>query len=294
MNGALYRGYDAAALDRQYNARESVASFDAEYAKYVDESARVQREIGHRAGIVYDKASGQTLDFYPAAEGAPLFLWIHGGYWRASSSDDNAFAVRGLHAHGFAVAVLNYALAPSVTLDEIVRQVRAALAFLHRNRGELGLGPGRFVVGGSSAGGHLTAMLLGAGWQADLGLPADVVAVGLDLSGLHDLEPLLHTHINGWMHLDPGQIARNSPMRLIPARTSATLIASVGGRETDEFRRQTADYAAAWRAAGHAVRVVEMPDHNHFDLALSLSDPDGPLVREIVRVHAHPSNGATP
>ena len=282
---ALYRGYDAAALEAQYNARASVPSFEAEYAKYVRASAAAQAAIPRRAGIVYDAASGQTLDFYSGQPGAPLFVWIHGGYWRALSAQDNAFAAVGPHRRGFHVAVIDYALAPAVALDEIVRQARAALAYLHRERGALGIGPQPFAVGGSSAGGHLAAMLLSGSWQAPLGLPDDPVGVALDLSGLHDLTPLRWTQVNEWMAFDDGLIARNSPMRLIPARSGAHLIASVGGRETDEFIRQTDDYVAAWRAAGHRATRVLMPDHNHFDIALSLREPDGALVEALVAAH---------
>ena len=282
---ALYRGYDAAALEAQYNARASVPSFEAEYAKYVRASAAAQAAIPRRAGIVYDAASGQTLDFYSGQPGAPLFVWIHGGYWRAPSAQDNALAAGGPHRRGFHVAVIDYALAPAVALDEIVRQARAALAYLHRERGALGIGPQPFAVGGSSAGGHLAAMLLSGSWQAPLGLPDDPVGVALDLSGLHDLTPLRWTQVNEWMAFDDGLIARNSPMRLIPARSGAHLIASVGGRETDEFIRQTDDYVAAWRAAGHRATRVLMPDHNHFDIALSLREPDGALVEALVAAH---------
>ena len=276
---------DDAELDRQYNARASVPSYDAEHAKYVAASDRVRAEFP-RLTLRYDSDSGQTLDFYPAAAAdAPLFVWIHGGYWRAGSSADNAFAVRGPLAQGFAVAVIDYALAPAAGIDEIIRQVRAAIAALHRDRDRLGIAPGPFAVGGSSAGGHLVGMLLADGWQAPLGLPADIVGTGLALSGLHWIAPLKRTQINGWMGFDDGQIARNSPALQIPARTAAHLIAAAGGRETDEFRRQTADYAAAWQAAGHAATVVPMPHHNHFDIALTLSEPDGALVRTLVATH---------
>ena len=124
-------------LDRGYNARASVASFDVEYAKYVAASARVKAECSFTTHV-YDQVSGEKLDLYPAEPGAPLFLWIHGGYWRASSKDDNAFVVPGLLNHGVSVAVLDYTLAPAVTLDEIVRQVRTAFAFLHSSATDLG------------------------------------------------------------------------------------------------------------------------------------------------------------
>jgi len=278
----FYQDYDAAALDIQYNARASVASFDDEYARLVNVSKAVMRDIEHQAGIVYDDDSGETLDFYPAGKDAPLFVWIHGGYWRGGNAADNAFAVPGLHAHGFNVAVIDYTLAPSVTLDEIVRQIRTAISFLHRNRRRFTIGVGPFVVGGTSAGGHLTAMLLSDDWQHVYNVPDDIVGVGLDLSGLHDLTPLPQTHINGWMNFDEAMVARNSPMFLIPKASSTHLIASVGGLETPEFRRQTAAYAEAWRQAGHSATVVDMPELNHFNLPLTLQERDGKLVSAVL------------
>lgn len=275
----LYRGMDRATLAREYDARGSVASFDAEYARYLASSETAQREHRRIADIVYDEASGETLDIYPAEPGAPLFLWIHGGYWRATSKDDNAFVVPGLKAQGFAVAVMNYTLAPQASLDEIVRQTRAALGFLHRERARYGFGG--VSVGGSSAGGHLTAMLLAGGWHAAYGMPEDVIEVALDLSGLHELEPLRHIEVNSWLSLDDAMIDRNSPMHHIPSRSSTTLISAVGGLETSEFRRQTSAYAAAWADAGHRGETVAMPHHNHFDIALSLGERDSVLAANV-------------
>ncbi len=284
LNNLLYRDLDKAALERGYNARESVPSFDAEYARYVAASERVKREISHLADIVYDPPSGETLDFYPAHPGAPVFLWIHGGYWRATSKNDNAFVVPGPRAHGMAVAVVNYTLAPAVTLDEIVRQVRQAIAFLHANRERFAIAPDPLAVGGSSAGGHLVGMLLAGGWHGDFNVPENTIGAALALSGLHDIEPLRHTQVNDWLGLDDDSIARNSPIRHIPQRSSARLLASVGGLETAEFKRQTADYHAAWIAAGHAGALLDMPRHNHFDIALSLGDPDGVLAKAIAEL----------
>lgn len=279
---AVYRGLTAAELDREYDARASVASFDAEFARYVAESERAKRELPRRADIVYDDRSGERLDIYPGQAGAPVFLWLHGGYWRAASKEDNAFAALGLAAHGVSVAVVDYTLAPAVTLDEIVRQVRRAVAFLHDHRASFGIGPGPIAVGGSSAGGHLVGMLLAGGWHRAFGVPERAVGPALALSGLHELEPLRHTHVDAWLRLDEAAARRLSPLLHVPERSSATLLASVGGLETTEFRRQTADYARAWAEAGHAGRTIDMPSHNHFDIALSLREPEGPLVRAIM------------
>ena len=281
-----WRSYDLAELDRQYDARASVPSFDAEYAKYVAASAPMLSDPRRARDLVYDPHSSEKLDLYRAGAGTPVFLWIHGGYWRALSKEDNAFAATGLLERGVSVAVLDYSLAPRVTLDEIVRQVRAAVAWLHSHAAALGVDTSKVHVGGSSAGGHLAGMLLAQDWQQTLGLPPDVIGVALALSGLFDVEPLVDTKINSWMAMDGAAARRNSPIRMIPTRSAAHLIASVGGRETAEFKRQTAEYAAAFAEAGRA-EVAQMPDHNHFDIALSIREADGLLCRKLAAaIHA--------
>jgi arylformamidase len=264
-------------LDREYNARTSVPSFEAEYARYVAASAEAAASLERVANLVYDRTSGEALDLYPAGSDSPLFLWIHGGYWRALSKDDNAFPALGLVPKGISVAVMNYSLAPAVHLDEIVRQTRTALTWLHANAARFGISGRRIHVGGSSAGGHLGGMLLAGGWHGAFDVPEDTVASALLLSGLMDLEPLIHTHINGWMNLDGPAARRNSPLHLIPARSQAQLLAAVGGLESDAFKAQTEDFFRTWIGAGHAGRRITMPGYNHFDIALSLREREGPL-----------------
>ena len=116
------------ALDRGYNARESVLSFEVEYARYVAASDRVKAERPPSATLVHDAASGETLDLYLAAPVRRSFsgsMAATGGFVERR----HAFVVPGLLDHGISVAVMNYTLAPTATLDEIVRQTRTALAF---------------------------------------------------------------------------------------------------------------------------------------------------------------------
>jgi arylformamidase len=279
---APWRRYSAEELDRQYDARGSVASFETEYARYVAASETVRREIPRIADLCFDEKSGETLDFYSAGRKSPVFLWIHGGYWRALSKEDNAFVVSGLVPHGISVAVMNYTLAPAVGIGEIVRQVRRAASWLHRYGDTLGVDSRRVHVGGSSAGGHLTGTLLSGGWHDDFDFPKDGIGTALALSGLFDLHPLRHTRVDGWMRFDSSSLAANSPLLTIPRRGRSHLLAAVGGLETDEFRRQTRDYLARWRTAGNRGEEIAMPDHNHFDIALSLGEPEGVLARAVV------------
>ena len=124
-------------------------------------------------------------------------------------------------------------------------------------------------------------MLLAGGWHQAFGMREDAVGVALALSGLFELNPLRYTHINAWMRLDAYAARRNSPLHFILRGSHARLLASVGGLEPPAFQSQTAHYFAAWRAAGNTGTLIDMPSHNHFDIALSLGEPDGALAKAV-------------
>ncbi len=275
----VWREMDQAALDREYNARASVPDYEAEAARYVAGSAAARAGLAMRADLVFDPQSGCALDWFPGAPGGPVFLWVHGGYWRALGKSDQSLVAPGLVGAGAHVAVMDYSLAPAATLDTIVHQVRTAFAWVAAGAAEQGADPGRLFAGGSSAGGHLVGMLLAPGWHGAYGVAADALRGGVALSGLFDLEPVRLSHVNAWMNLDVETARRLSPLHLIPKGWGPRLLAGYGGLETGEFKRQTEDYAAAWAAAGHGAHVVPQPTRNHFDVVAALGEPDDPLCR---------------
>ena len=279
---SIYRDFDQETLDREYRIRDSIplAEFEEVIARYAEDSERMRGTLDVRLDVPFGASPAEVMDIFPAGENAPVFVFIHGGYWRMLSQKESAFMAETFTRAGIAVATVNYALAPSVTLDEIVRQCRAAIAWLHGNAGTFGGDPDRIHISGSSAGGHLTGMLLAGGWHDDFGVPDDVIKGACALSGIHELEPIRLSEINEWARLDEAAAARNSPIRHLPAR-GCPLIVSYGGSETAEFKRQTDDYAAAWRAKGFPSRHVDMAPCNHFDLALELCDPESALTRAV-------------
>lgn len=285
MNATSLPAFDPA-LDRAYDARGSVASFDAEYAALVALSEAARRDIPVVTDLVYDETSGMTLDLYGAAPDRPVMLWIHGGYWRAGNKADNGFAAPGLVANGVAVAVMDYELSPGAPLSEIVRQVRQAVVWLAQHGAEHGLDTRRIHVGGSSAGGHLAAMTLPTGWQNEAGLSVERLGAVMALNGLFDLAPLLSTKVNGWLSLDPASARTLSPIHDLPAPSDAPVLLSVGGLETDAFQDQTERFGAALAAHGYDVRSIEMADFNHFDITGTLADPEGALTKAMVKAIA--------
>jgi acetyl esterase/lipase len=119
---SMHPKYDQAGLDAQYNLRERVTDFQDYIDGWETESQRVRESIECRLNVAYGDAPGQTLDVFPATgKNAPVHVFIHGGYWRALDKEYFSFVAEPLVAAGAAVLTINYALAPSVGVGEIVR-----------------------------------------------------------------------------------------------------------------------------------------------------------------------------
>jgi arylformamidase len=284
MGETIFFGYDRAGLDREYNNSAKIPNAAEYLRRYPAESARARETLPGRLDLRYGPNPGETLDvFLPEGEGPwPVHVFVHGGYWRSLDKQDFSFVARGLQPAGALVAVINYALVPTVDMDELVRQVRASVAWLHRNVEALGGDRDNITVSGHSAGGHLTAMLMSTDWQAVAGLPPDVVKAGCGISGLYDLEPIRLCYLNETLGLTMESARRNSPVHVVPA-AAGPLLLPVGAAEGDEYHRQTESLAAAWRRRGLTVEVMDMAGHDHFSIITELERPGTPLSRAILR-----------
>ena len=196
-------------------------------------------------------------------------------------SADSCFMAEHLTQAGACVVAVNYALAPFVTLAEITRQCRAAVAWVHGHALEFGGDPARIHVCGSSPGGHLAAMMLVPGWEADFGAPNNFVAGATLLSGLYDLEPVRLGHPNEWLKLSATDVAMLSPLLHMPQR-AVPLVISYAPSETNEFKRQSETYMAAAIARCCPVRFIAMPDTNHCDIVFGLANRETPLANAVL------------
>lgn len=266
-------------LEREYSPRLLVADIQPYLDRYARLSEAARAELNVERGIAYGPTPDEVLDYFPAASPrAPVHVFIHGGYWRALGKDDSSFAAPAFIRSGASFVALNYALAPKAHLDEIVHQCRSAIAWLYRNASKLGSDPERIFVSGSSAGGHLVAMLLATQWDQQFGIPDDVIKGGCAVSGIFDLEPLLQCSINETLRMDREEALRNSPMALV-RKNPSPLIVAWGEVETAEWKRQNREYASQWRSVNGACEEIEIPGRNHYDIILDLNDPDSQLGR---------------
>ena len=267
-------------LEAGYNLRARHPEREAVYADMARRSAALRASAPVRLDLRYGPSPPETLDYFPAARGARLFVFVHGGYWRALDKAIFSFLAKPFLDAGIAVALTNYGLAPSVPLAEIVAQSDRSIAWLARNAGELGHDPARIVVCGHSAGGHLAAMAALADWPA-LGLARPPIAAIVPVSGLFDLAPLVRTNVNEALRLTPAAAMALSPTSLLRATGIPTLVA-VGGRETKAFRAQSRDFHAAWQEAGNPSAYLEPASHTHFTVLEDIADPGAGLCRAIL------------
>ena len=261
----LYREFETQAqLDAQYNPAIKLPDPTAPAKHYVAQSALARQTLRCVLDVPYGPTLAETLDIFSAdVPNAPVFVFIHGGYWRAFSSKEFSCVALGLQPLGITTVVVNYALCPYVTLDEITRQVRAAVAWTHRHIAAYGSDPARLALGGHSAGAHLTAMCLQTRWVEDYGLPADPLAAAVLVSGIYDIAPLRYSYLQPMIQLDDGIIRRNSPMFGVrPCKTPIWV--NWGSEETPEFERQAGSFLAAWQSACNSGELSALPDADHY------------------------------
>jgi arylformamidase len=280
----LYRDFATQEeIDAQYNPAATAPDSEAIIQDWAARSAAVVERSACELGVKYGPTRDEHCDVFPAGDGAPVHVFVHGGYWRRFTARDHAFVAPSLVAAGITTVVMNYALCPGVGLDEIVRQTRACVAWAFANAGRFGADPARLTISGHSAGGHLVAMALATDWPGTYDLPRDVLKGGVAISGLFDLGFLPYSYVQPKVQASWGQVGRLSPLRHLP-REAPPLVVAVGERETDEFRRQSRDFHAAWRAAGLKGSFLEPAGRNHFTVLDELEEPAGDLHRALVRL----------
>lgn len=265
-------------LLRQFTPRMNVPDAAALLAEGSARSAKLLSSARVLRDLAYGAHPLETLDLLlPARGGAPVVAFVHGGYWRALDKTDYAFVAEPFLAAGIGVAMLNYPLAPAVTLSAIVASVRGALGWLARSAQSQGLDAGRLSLLANSSGAHLAAMALATDWTS-MGLGADLVKAAVLVSGIYDPSPVLRMPLAAELGLTGEEAARNNALAHPPA-ASVRLLVAAGDSEPPAWVAQSEAYH---EASGSPAPLMLVPGTDHFRIAFSMADPAHPLGRAVL------------
>jgi arylformamidase len=278
-----YKSFPQEELEYQYNPRVSVPEYP-ELAKVRSAQARkVRASAKSWLNVAYGSSPRETLDIYAADRaGGPVLVYIHGGYWRSGTKEDNANFVPAFTERGATVVLVEYDLCPKVTVTDIVRQTRTSIAWTFRNIIRYGGDPSRLYISGHSAGGHLTALALAHDWEKE-NLPNDFIKGAVAMSGVHDLDMVMHISANEEIRMTAEIAKRNSPFAN-PPMVNCPLLVAVGGVEPDGWKHMSRDYFNFCREHGMKAEYLEVPGANHYTMSEHLGNPMSPLAQAIFKL----------
>lgn len=286
MTLPLYRNFTTRQqLDEQYDVERSVPDFSIYVRGYIETSARTRSEVQCLLDIPYGVKADQTLDiFYPGAttdpDLKPAVFFVHGGFWKATTSKEWSFVAAGLSKLGIVTVVEDYTLCPNCSVTEIVEEHKGAYSFLWKNAAHFGIDRNRIILVGHSVGGHGVAELLSTDWRA-YDMPRLPYAGAIAVSGLFDVRPIPHTFAGPILGLT-ADAAKSLSTNLRVTRNYVPLMVVVGNQEPSEFIRQSVDYAEVCAEIGWDVET-NMVEKNHFDILDEFFHGEGSMVDYLCR-----------
>jgi arylformamidase len=273
----VFLDYDQVGLDAAYDQSFYAPLADQIHKRLAVRSDETRARLGPPRRAAYGPTAIEGLDIYRASRAkAPVFVMIHGGAWRFGSAKAYGYAAELFVKAGAHFVALDFISIDKANGDLTVMadQVRRAIAWTYQNAASFDGDTSRFFIGGHSSGGHLCGVALTTDWTK-YGLPADAITGGLCMSGMYDMRgPRLSKRGKYVKFTDAMEEAMSSQRHIEMLRAPVTV--AYGTNETPEFQRQNRDFAAAVKAAGKQVRLIEAVSYNHFEMAESLGNPYGP------------------
>ena len=282
----VWKNMDQVELDAAYDQSFYAPLLRQTTKRWAAISKETRARLGNPKHVSYGPTAIETMDIFTTKKpNAPIFVFIHGGAWRHGAGKSYAFPAEmfvNAGAHYITLDFINVDAAKG-DITPMADQVRHAIMWVHKNASTFGGDANRLYIGGHSSGGHLCGVALTTDWQKDYGAPADIVKGGLCMSGMYDLKPVRLSARGHYVKFTDAMEQAMSSQRHI-ANLRVPVICTYGTNETPEFQRQNRDFAAAVKAAGKSVELIEAPDYNHFEMCESLGNPYGPNGRAALKM----------
>ena len=265
-------------LEKGYNVRLLVDDFDALIEKWSTWSEDFRANVDSSLDCQYGNGEKDKLDIFRSGKpNAPLFIFVHGGYWQRGDKSIYSFVADSFVNSGIDVALIGYQLCPGASMTNIVDKIREAIVWIWNNADDYSISKHRINVSGHSAGGHITGMILATNWLTiSNDLPKDIVKTGIPISGLYQLDPIRETTIADALGLNDEESLALSPHFYQP-QTEAPILGTLGGGETPEFHWQTNKFLERWKNFKAPLDYFAEPDVDHFGVVERLANSESQI-----------------
>ncbi|GLG99795.1 Kynurenine formamidase [Gryllus bimaculatus] len=255
-------------------------------------SEETKSKVPCQLDVPYGSSEGQRADIFGGdslPKGAPILVYIHGGYWQALNRQISSYCVQPLYNAGVRVVVLGYDLAPAVKLGDIVEEINSSGKFILELAEKYS--SKEIILVGHCAGATLILTLLTSKWFRSLPVEKQKLFTSVVLiSGLYDLAPLVYTKHNAALQLTQEEISSHSPLHhldLLPTVSMESLhfLTVLAEHDSPEFFKQTETLLKALKEKGskkNELLVVNGVDH--FDEVEKLEDENYSLTRRITKL----------
>jgi acetyl esterase/lipase len=256
-------------------------------AKAILGGGKVRRSPLYVADVPYGSGPRQVIDIMKVQdpEPAPVFVFVHGGYWQSGSRKMYSIVAETMRREGFVTALVEYRVYPEVTYPEFVRDVGDAVLWVLDHIGEYGGDPKRVVVVGHSAGSHLVAMnLLVPDFNEQFFARRGELAGAALLSGAYDFERdnLLDLNILHNVMGTAENFAYAQPIKHLRADLPPVLVLN-GSEDPLTSEAQAARFAKGLADAGAPVTYAKIPGGDHHTVVLDmLPGANGPSFRQFL------------
>lgn len=268
------RGSHMAGTD-PYRIRSFVPDFDAIAAEIAARSRSLAARSMIWASCAYGPRARERIDILLPPNlrpGAPIHMFVHGGYWRSGEKADYTCVAAPVLAVGGIAAIVEYDLMPGSRLPVLVDQIRRAAAWLAAQAPALGANPARLTVSGHSAGAHLASYLAATG-PDDTTPPLTPIAGLLLLSGIYDLSDIPSSFLKDEARMTAAEAKAWSPLTAHQHEGPRRILA-LGAEETAPFHHQAARLHQRLDQGDKTTRLMVQPGLNHMNVVLDLADPD--------------------
>lgn len=243
----------------------------------VIESKISQHALKCSLDISYGNSDGQKIDVFPAKiSNSPVFIFIHGGYFRALDKSLYRFIALQMVKQGYTVVLPNYDLAPKITVTEIVRQILASFIWVKENISSWNGNSDQITLCGHSVGAFLCAKILEQGMEYSKGIEKTAL-----LSGLYDLAPMKQSYLNQQLFLNDEDVQRLN-IRPELLKSDSKILVAVGASETSQFINQTKNLSAGLRSALIENEMMILPKINHYSMSRLLARQKNVLMNWII------------